>query len=169
MTKKLTLCLILAVTAIFIAACGLSFEKEKVKAEERVKEAFINIPESNKNLESIQLNLPAELVIKEEKPNNIILEKGSHPYILFYNQHENMKSEELYKHAKSNVDQILVDRTFKENDRFGYLLIIDAGNNEYQITAGVGGVKASTKSKLNTLVKDSELLMEMASSAIIND
>ncbi|CAM3915786.1 LptM family lipoprotein [Lederbergia lenta] len=167
--KKITLCLMMAFTAIFIAACGQSFEEEKVKAENRAEQAFLNISPINETLDEVEFHLPTGLVVKNEEPNNVILEKGSHSYILFYNPFENMDSEALYKTEKSNEENILVDRTFKKDNRLGYLIIMDDGDGLYEITTGVGGVKVTTESELKDLSKDAELLMKIASSTKINE
>lgn len=167
--KKIIVCLVMALTAIFIAACGKSLEEEKVKAENSAEEAFLNIPSINKNLDEVKLHLPPGLIVKTEEPNNVIMEKNSHSYILFYNPFESMDSEALYKTEKGNKGNTLVDRTFKEDDRLGYLIVKDDEGGLYEITAGVGGVKVTTESELKGLAKNAELLMKIASSTKINE
>ncbi|MEK3890333.1 hypothetical protein [Bacillus sp. FSL K6-3431] len=167
--NKITVCLMIAITVLFIAACGKSFEKEKVKAEDHAEQAFLNISPINETLDTIAFHLPTGLSIKNEEPNNIILEKGTHPYILFYNPNEDMKSEELYEMEKSNAENIVVDRTFNDDNRFGYLIIIEQGEDLYEVTVGIGGVKATTESKLNNIVTDTDVLMKMVSSAKIKE
>ncbi|MFK4997397.1 hypothetical protein ACI2OX_07120 [Bacillus sp. N9] len=46
---------------------------------------------------------------------------------------------------------------------------MDAGNNKYEVTAGVGGIKATTESTVKQLETDSGYLMEMVASAQLNE
>ena len=108
-------------------------------------------------------------MIKEESPNNIILVKGTHPYILFYNPNEDSNSEALYETTKQSGENIIVDKTFTFEDQFGYLLIFEADDSYYEIAAGIGGIKATTKSTVENVAKDAEMMMSIVASTNIQD
>ncbi|HEY4553642.1 MAG TPA: hypothetical protein VIG80_10635 [Bacillaceae bacterium] len=164
--KRIAASMVIVLLAMTIAACGSSIEKEKTKAETNAKEAFQATPQkSNEEYGAIQFYVPSGLTVKDKSPNNIIMEKGSHPYILFYNPNETANSEALYNLVKNNANEVVADQTFKADDRFGYLVIFEAGDGLYEITAGIGGVKATTESTVKTVAEDAELLMQIASSA----
>ncbi|MBS4175982.1 hypothetical protein [Lederbergia citrea] len=168
--KKIVASFIIIFTAMIIAACGTSIDKEKINAEANAKKVFQEKSKGvNEEIQSIQFHLPSGVSIKDKSPNNIILEKGKQPYILFYNPIENKQSEELYEMSKTNSDKMVVDQIFKADNRFGYLLIKDAGDNIYEVTAGVGGVKATTNSTVGSIAKDAELLMTMAASTVVKE
>lgn len=151
---------------ILLAACGASIEKEKVKAEENVKQAFQDKPkEPNQEVQSIKFNLPTGIAIKEETPNNIILENKDEPYILFYNPNEDLESKALYDVAVQIPEQdLVVNKTFTDDHRFGYLVIAKTGDDLYVVTTGIGGIKATAKSKVKTVAEDAKVLMQIVAS-----
>ncbi|MBS4208638.1 hypothetical protein [Bacillus sp. FJAT-50079] len=167
--KKIAVFLVMVVITILFTGCGGSLEQQKEKAIVRAEQAFTNKLDKNETLQAIAFHRPSGLTVKEDKPNNIILEKGSHPYILFYNPIVPSSSEELYELEKNQEGQMIVDKTFSVEDRFGYLLIMDAGDNKYEVTAGVGGVKATTESTVKQLESDAGYLMEMVASAQLSE
>ena len=167
--KKFAVSLFIGFAALMIAACG-NIEEEKMKAETKVEEAFRNkLEDTNQTLGAVQFHLPSELMIKEESPNNIILVKGTHPYILFYNPNEDSNSEALYETTKQSGEKIIVDKTFTVEDQFGYFLIFEAGDNYYEIAAGIGGIKVTTKSTVENVAKDAEMMMSIVASTNIQD
>lgn len=168
--KQITAVILIMLTMILLAACGGSIDKEKSIAETNVKKAFQEKPKAtNENVQSIQFHLPPEFTIKEELPNNIILQKGTHPYILFYNPNEEAGSKALYELIKEHEDEIVVNKTFSEEDRFGYLVIIKTANGQYEVTTGIGGIKGTTETTAKNVAADAELLMKIVASTVIKE
>jgi len=150
---------------LIIAACGKTIEEEKVKAEGNVEKAFEAKSENaNEEIQSIKFNLPSGFSIKDESPNNIILEKGDHPYILFYNPNEDHKSKALYDGVVENANKVITNKTFSDEERFGYLVINEMDKEMYEVTVGIGGIKATSESDLKNLATDAELLMKVVKS-----
>ena len=166
--KKYRLSLSVLFVVILLVACSSSIESEKVNAEEKTKVAFEKQSiQTNQSLQFIDFYLPSGIVVKEEMPNNIILDKGSHPYIVFYNPNEDSQSKVLYETAKKSAEHIVHEKTFTKDDQFGYLLINQAHEGLYEISVGIGGIKATTETKVNNLAEDAEMMMEIVSSAHI--
>ncbi|MCR2821812.1 hypothetical protein [Lederbergia panacisoli] len=163
--KKIMASTVILLGVLIIAACGKTIEEEKVKAEENVEKAFQTKSENaNEEIQSIKFNLPSGFTIKDESPNNIILEKGDHPYILFYNPNEDLKSNALYDGVVEHANKVITNKTFADEERFGYLVINEMDKDIYEVTAGIGGFKATSESDLKTLAADAELLMEIVNS-----
>ncbi|MBW8349305.1 hypothetical protein K0H71_07590 [Bacillus sp. IITD106] len=168
--KKIIVSAIIMFGVLIIAACGKSIDEEKVKAETNVEQAFQTKPaEANEEVQSIKFNLPTEFTIKDESPNNIILEKGDYTYILFYNPNEQANSKALYDGVMENANKVIVNKTFSDKDRVGYIVINETGKEMYEISVGIGGVKATTESDLKTLASDAELLMKIVNSTSIKE
>lgn len=168
--KRLGLRLFIFLIVMMVAACGHSIEDETEKAEIQTEEALRNKPEQiNETVGPVQFHLPSGLSVEEESPNNIILVKGTHPYVLFYNPNENSESEALYENTKQNADRIIVDKTFPDSDKFGYLLIIKADDSFYEITTGIGGIKATTKSTVDQVASDAEMMINIVASTKVNE
>jgi len=165
--KKTWTGIFVIIAVLMLAACG-SIDKEAGKAEAAAKKAFEKQPAApNEKAESIEFHLPKDLAIKEKKPNNIMLNKEKHTYLLFYNPNEESSSEALYKVLKNNEEDIVLDKTYKADDRFGYYVVSEAEGGKYEITAGIGGVKGTTETTAKNLAADSKLLMEIVRSAVI--
>lgn len=155
------------VSMLLIAACGASIEKEQTKAVEQVEKAFNGDPEvANQEIQSIQFYLPSDMTIKDDKPNNIILDKKDHPYILFYNPNEKEDSKALYNQLIDSGDPLIVNQTFTKDQRFGYLVITEIEEAEtYEVTAGIGGTKATTESAVKNVSEDAKILMDIVRSS----
>ena len=169
MFKKAMTGSIIIFSMLFIAACGASIETEQDKAVEQAEKAFNGEPEvANQEIQSIEFYLPADISIKDDKPNNIILDKRDHPYILFYNPNEKEDSQALYNLLLDTDQPLIVNQTFTKDQRFGYLVITEIEEEEtYEVTAGIGGTKATTESAVKNVSEDAKILMEIVRSRSI--
>lgn len=159
--------LILVWCTLILYGCGTSIEEEKALAEEITEKIFNSEQEeSNEELEHIAFYLPDNMEVKEAQPNNIVLEKRGHPYLLFYNQYEERNSEAIYESMIQVEDQtsIISKKTFSDGERFGYLVIIQIDENTYEVTTGIGGVKITTESKLDDIQEHAETSMTIVHS-----
>jgi hypothetical protein len=148
-----------------ITGCSTSIKEQEKDTVKDVSRAFTNQSETAKK-ESKQLRfyLPFGMSIKKESPNNVIIKKGGQDYILFYNQKEDEKSQEVYKISKPVAEGILVDKEFTSKKRFGYLLISKVKENLYEITVGIGGIKMTTETTLKNIANDAGKMMKIVSS-----
>ncbi len=164
--KKVTLSLILLMIVPILVACGTTIEEQKEKAIENVEQAFKAKPkEANKEVQSISFHLPSDSKIEKETANNIFLEHGEEPIILFYNQFEKATSKALYNGLIAAPDKVIGEKSFEDDNRYGFIIINNSNEeDEYIVTVGIGGVKASTKSALKNVAEDAKLLMEIVAS-----
>ncbi|MBO0992409.1 hypothetical protein [Bacillus sp. SD088] len=167
MFKKAMTCAMMLCSMLLIAACEASIDKEQRKAVEQAEKAFDKEPEeANQEIQSIAFYLPSGMSIKDDKPNNIILDKQDHPYILFYNPNEEEDSQALYNLLIDTDDSLIINQTFTKDDRFGYLVITEIEEEEtYEVTAGIGGTKATTESAVQNVSEDAKLLMDIVRSS----
>ncbi|MBS4195068.1 hypothetical protein [Lederbergia citri] len=168
--KKIVASIMIMFSVLIIAACGKSIDEEKVKAETNVEKTFqAKSEEANEEVQSIKFNLPTGFTIKDESPNNIIMKKGDHTYILFYNPNEQSDSKALYDGVVENANKVIVNKTYLDKDRVGYIVINETDKELYEVSVGIGGVKATTESDLKTLAADAELLMKIVNSTSIKE
>ncbi|RIW35698.1 hypothetical protein D3H55_07395 [Bacillus salacetis] len=158
----------LSVVLILMLAAGCSsatLEESQEEAVEAVKETFENpVDDANEETENFQFHLPSGSSIKEENANNVIIEDGNNTYILFYNQNVSADSEQLFDLAAEDGENIIKQETFKDGDRFGYYVIREVEDDQFELTTGIGGTKMTTQSVKDDLVDDSEFMMKVVSS-----
>lgn len=161
---------VFATMIMVLAACGVSIEDAKENAISNAEKAFEEESiETNEQFEEIQYYLPNDFTIKEQTSNNIILEKNSHPFILFYNQYESKNSKDIYEMTTAIGGNIIIDQTFENDNRFGYLIITETEEDLFEVTAGIGGVKVTTESDMKDMAENAGILMEIANSSVIAD
>jgi hypothetical protein len=162
MIYKLSVVLILMLTA---GCSGATLEESQEEAVKAVKETFENPDDdANEETENFRFHLPSGSSIKEENANNVIIEDGNNTYILFYNQNVKTDSEQLFELAVQDDKNIIKQETFKDGDRFGFYVIREMEEDQFELTAGIGGTKMSTQSVKDDLVDDSEFMMKVVSS-----
>lgn len=158
--------------AITLSGCSLQSEEEAIKAAKKAAEAVFNSNEkveTNHELDTFSVYLPASMEVKKEDKSNVILKDDDQKYIVFYNQLEGPKSKLNYK-AASKSEKSLLLKSFKDNNKFGYIRILSNKEDEnYELQVGVGGVKITTHSSKSELKSDSEMLMEIARSIAISN
>lgn len=152
------------IMALFVlSACSQSFEEELKETTEAVEAVFDSEPnEATDDNHEIQFHLPAGFEVEEESPNNILLSSGSTAYILFYNPFEDRSSKVVYESTMNQYSEWDAQYTFVNDHEFGYLLVKKMETGEYQVVAGVGGVKVTAETK--NLKSDAATMMRMAKS-----
>jgi hypothetical protein len=155
---------ILGLFIIIISGCSASFKEESKDAKE-VMLTTLNNPQRDVNTESegLAMYLPFGFHIKNEEDHNIIIEKNNKSYILFHNPNEDELSEVVYEVTTSLKDDYDVKETFKDDEKFGYLLIANK-QQDNELVVGIGGTKISTETKNSTLAKDTEYMVEIIQS-----
>jgi hypothetical protein len=155
--------LLIFIALIGLSACSASFEEVLEETKTDVESEFNKeADKTNNSNDDIKYRLPFGIEKEEEKPNNILLKNGSRTYILFYNQYEESGSKVVYESTLEQHSEWDANVTFEQDGDFGYLLVKQLDEENYQIVTGVGGVKLTTESK--NLKSDAVTMMEIANS-----
>ncbi|MGF2617443.1 hypothetical protein FZC84_15130 [Rossellomorea vietnamensis] len=151
---------------LLTAGCSsATLEESQKEAVEAAKDTFESpVEEASEETENFHFHLPSGASIKEKNANNVIIENGNHTYILFYNQNVSSDSEQLYELSVQDETDLLKQETFRDDERFGYFLIREVEEEQFELTAGIGGTKMTTQSVKDDMASDSEFMMEVVSS-----
>ncbi|KIL46371.1 hypothetical protein [Jeotgalibacillus campisalis] len=164
MKKALLLTAILSLSAV-IVACSPSIEEEKKKTIDEVKEIFQDQPKNtNEEIDELSFRLPFNTSIEEEDQHNIVLEKGNDPFVLFHHRNTEAGNESVYHMTTATEESWLVNETFTEDGRFGYVLVRQVEEEKYELVTGADYVKLTTVSSLGDLSKKAKWMMETARS-----
>jgi hypothetical protein len=155
--------ILIFIALVGLSACSASFEEVLDETKTAVESEFNKEADktNNKN-DDIEYRLPFGVEKEEETPNNILLKNGSRTYILFYNQYEESGSKVVYESTLEQYSEWDENVTFEQDGDFGYLLVKQLDEDNYQIVTGVGGVKLTTES--SNLKSDAVTMMEIANS-----
>lgn len=155
--------LLIFIAIVGLTACSASFEEVLEETTTAVESEFNKeADKTNQSNDDIEYSLPFGVEKEEETPNNILLKNGSRTYILFYNQYEERESKVVYESTVEQHPEWDANVTFEQDGDFGYLLVKQLEEDNYQIVTGVGGVKLTTESK--NLKSDAVTMMEIANS-----
>jgi hypothetical protein len=170
MKRLLKGALLLVVAVLLLSACSANVKEEQKATQEKVVGAFDSPSKKAKEKNAdIQFYLPFGFEIKEKSENNILLKNGSKTYILFYNPHEGSGSEVVFN-ATLNANKFDYKKTYKQDEKFGYLLIRELDEDQQELTVGIGGVKMTTETKTKSMKNDAEMMMQIVNSVkIISD
>ncbi|WP_079510099.1 hypothetical protein [Mesobacillus jeotgali] len=154
----------LVIVGVFLlSACSASFPEQKAEIKKEVANTLESQPEKpNNSAKDIEYYLPADYEVEEETPNNVLFKDGSKTYILFYNQHEKEDSKVVYNSTVKQQKKWDANETFSKNGKFGYMLVKQLKEKNYQLIVGIGGVKLTTETE--NVREDAEAMMEIANS-----
>ncbi len=154
----------LVIVGVFLlSACSASYSEQKAEIKKEVSTTFESQPEkTNNSTKDIDYYLPTNFKVEEETPNNVLFENGSKTYILFYNQHEKKDSKVVYDSTVNQQKEWDANETFSKNGKFGYMLVKQLQEIQYQLIVGIGGVKLTTETE--NVKEDAEAMMEIANS-----
>lgn len=156
-----------------LVGCSAPSEEEAVKnAEEAAEKVFHadNQIETNEQLDAFSTYLPSGMEVVEEDASNIILEDSDQTYIVFYNNLEEPLSELGYESAEVERDEALLLEAFEDEEKFGYIRILpDEEEDNYELQAGIGGVKITTYTSKSGLENNTETIMKMARSIVMEN
>ncbi|MGD6816911.1 hypothetical protein ACQCVE_07470 [Metabacillus sp. 113a] len=164
MSRKISLFFIILV--VIVTGCGGISEKEmKTEAERMAGESFEGkAREPNEKIESGSFFLPEEYTVSSKKPNNAVLKKGEQKFLLFINNNEKGDSKESYKTLQSSDEELTINKTFENKEKFGYLLVYKTNEEKYEVTAGIGGNKVSTIAEKEAVPESAKEMMKMLKS-----
>lgn len=151
---------------ILLVGCSVSENDAIDQTYTSVKETFSSqVNETNKTSDDLTYFLPNSLTIESEEEHNIVLNKGSQRFILFYNQLEDLSSEEVYKGSLSEDRKPVLNETFQEGNKFQYVIVYLIDNTKkYELIIGMGGVKITTETTSNKMDEDAVLMAQIIDS-----
>ncbi|MFC4321121.1 hypothetical protein [Litchfieldia salsa] len=148
-----------------LVGCSASVDEVIKETETTTEEAFKADPiEPNQTETTFSYFLPSDMKEETVEENNLILQKGKQLFILFVNPNEEKSSEELYQSTVAQTESDLLNETFKDDKRFGYIKVEEVEEDSYQLSIGIGGVKMTTVTKLNKIEENAEKMMQIVSS-----
>ncbi|MBT2692940.1 hypothetical protein [Bacillus sp. ISL-55] len=157
---------LIIVGLFLLSACSASFSEQKAEIKKEVASTFESQPEkTNNSTKDIDYYLPSDVKVEKETPNNVLLKDGSKTYILFYNQHEKEDSKVVYDSTVKQQKEWDANETFSKDGKFGYMLVKELKENQFQLIVGIGGVKLTTETE--NVREDAEAMMQIANSVNI--
>ncbi|MEK3807599.1 hypothetical protein [Metabacillus sp. SLBN-84] len=157
---------LLFILFLFLFGCTINDEEIQTAAIDQTKAAFeAKPPAANDKSGSISYYLPEGYQAEAGKTNNVIFNKGDQQYILFVNENEKETSSFFYDTLLEQYKDPLVNETFEDKGRFGYILVDKLkADDEYEVSAGIGGVKMTTQTKSREVADAAEQMMKIISS-----
>lgn len=151
---------------LFLFGCTINDEEIQTATIDQTKAAFeAKPPAANDKSGSISYYLPEGYKAEAGKTNNVIFNKGDQQYILFVNENEKETSSFFYDTLLEQYKDPLVNETFEDKGRFGYILVDKLkADDEYEVSAGIGGVKMTTQTKSREVADAAEQMMKIVSS-----
>ncbi|MGD7044275.1 hypothetical protein [Jeotgalibacillus proteolyticus] len=157
---------IIAGLSAVLGACSPSIEEEKEKTVDEVKEIFEDQPKkTNEEIDELSFRLPFNTSIEEEDHHNLVLEKGNETFVLFHHLNREAGNESVYQMTTASEESWLVNETFTEGGRFGYVLVRQTEEENYELVTGADHVKLTTISSLSDLSDNAKWMMETVRSA----
>lgn len=171
MPRKGLLVLLIA-AAIGLSGCVASAEEQVANGITQAEKAFAAEPKkTNESLEKTDFYLPGGYTV--EKPSDdyhILITKGSDSFALSVNPNEAGDSKLFYDLQKKDPEQKwIVDETFEQNGRFGFVTVRQVAENLFEVVASAGGAKLSTISEKKRIDSNMEWMMKTVRSINPNE
>lgn len=155
------------VAVLLLTACGKTTETRVQDGLKAAEETFYHEPKaSTEDVEGTKLYKPAGFKVNENSDaQNIVLNKGKQPFILFINPNEEKDSQLFYDllHADENPD-LLAEEKFGDGDTFGFVAVIQCDEDVVELIANVGGAKITTQTTEKNIAGNLETMMEIVRS-----
>ncbi|WP_374722789.1 hypothetical protein [Peribacillus tepidiphilus] len=153
------------IAGIILTGCSTKMEDMTIQAEKAAEAEFqAEKPPADKKSKTFSFYLPHGFTIEEEKENNVIIKKGDLLAIIFRNPNESSGSEMLTNTIQSNKKEYIHTKVFEDKGRKGFMAIKKAGNEQYELVVGIGGVKVTTVTKAQNLDDLAKEMMKIAAS-----
>jgi len=150
-----------------LAACSASAEEQTDEGLKAAKDIFTgDIVEPNEQIKGVDLFVPSGFTIQEDSnETNIVLMDNSDSYILFINPNEEQDSKLFYDLVLAEKkEDIIVQETFVQNERFGFIAVYPSSEDLYEIISSIGGVKLTTISDEANISTNMEQMMKIVRS-----
>lgn len=147
---------------IFImSGCSMTTEEAVQQTYERFIDSFQQEKkEANTTTEQVALYLPRGIALEVEEDYNLVFKKGDRLYILFFNPHEPLHSTVNAERDQEVTEGRLLFETIEHEGKFGYLSIVEDGE-DWKLIVGIGGAKMSTLTEKKHIVEDVDYLLHM--------
>lgn len=162
---KLVVLLLTAV--VLLAACGKTVEERTIDGIKAAENVFFEKRKAqNEEVDSVKLYKPTGFKVDENSDaQNIVLNKGKQPFILFINPNEKKDSQLFYDLLQADENLELIDeKKFSDGDTFGFVAVIQNQDETVELIANVGGAKITTQTKEKAIAKDLESMMQIVQS-----
>ncbi|MEK4700793.1 hypothetical protein MKX47_14435 [Solibacillus sp. FSL R7-0668] len=167
MRQKWSHLLVVALCMLVLSACGKSVEEKAAMGIENAQTAFTNEPNAtNKSIGHIELYLPNGFNIEKgiDEANYTVI-NGKDSYILFVNPNETEDSRLHYDLIKQDVKtNTIEEQTYEKDGLFGFSVVNQLKEDQYELIVSVGGVKVTTISDEKKLEVKLQSMMEIAKS-----
>ncbi|WP_191555837.1 hypothetical protein [Metabacillus idriensis] len=148
-----------------LLACSMNEEEMQTATIDQTKKTFTSKPAAaNEESGTFNYHLPEGYKVESAKNNNLIFKRDDDQYILFVNDKEKEDSTVFYDSLLEQYKDPIVEETFKDNGRFGYVLVDKLEDDEYEVSAGIGGVKMTTQTNGRNVADTAEQMMGIVSS-----
>lgn len=148
-----------------LIACSMNEEEIQTATIDQSKKTFTSKPSSaNEENGAIKYHLPEGYEVESAENNNLLFKRDDQQYILFVNENEKENSTVFYDSLLDQYENPIVEETFKDIDRFGYVLVDKLEDEKYEVSVGIGGVKMTTQTAGRDVADAAEQMMEIVSS-----
>lgn len=162
---KLVVLLLTAV--VVLAACGKPVEERAMDGIKVAEEVFHQKRKAhNEEIDGVNLYKPSEFKVDENSDaQNIVLNKGKQPFILFINPNEKKDSQLFYDLLQADEKvEVIAEKKFSEGATFGFAAVIQNNDDTVELIANVGGAKITTQTKDKNIARDLESMMKIVHS-----
>ncbi len=167
MSRMLKVISFLLVSVLLLSACGKTVEEQAEEGLKIAEEVFYKEPKKhNEEVNGTKLYKPTSFKLSDASDaQNIVLNKGKQPFILFMNPNEAKDSRLFYDllHADEDVN-IIDEEKFSESNSFGFVAVIQNEGDMVELIANVGGAKMTTLTKEKHIASDLETMMKIVRS-----
>lgn len=157
---------------VALTACSASPEEQTGEGIKAAREIFQDeSAKPNEQIENVELFVPGGFSIQEDSDEtNIVMIDNNDSYVLFVNPNEKQNSHLFYDLLQAEKkDVILAEETFEQNGRFGFIAVLPSGEEQYEIIASIGGVKLTTISDEENILKNMKQMMKVLRSVKIDE
>lgn len=158
---------LLLITVVFLAACGQTVEERAIDGTKVAEDVFYEKRKTqNEEIDGVKLYKPTSFKVDENSDaQNIVLNKGKQPFILFINPNEKKDSQLFYEllQADENIE-VVDEKKFSDGDFFGFAAVIQSADDMVELIANVGGAKITTQTTEKNIAKDLKTMMEIVHS-----
>jgi hypothetical protein len=150
--------------AILLLVGCASIEDHIAETETVTNEAFEAGPKGiNTEEDEFSYFLPGSIERENSDEFNIILTEGKQTYILFVNALEAKNSHVVYESSLHN-EEYLLNKKYENDDSFGFVLVYELEDEQYEVIVGVGGTKLTTVTEKGNIAENAEKMMLIANS-----
>lgn len=167
MSRAWKLLPLLFVLFLILVACGETTEEHAVKGIKVADEIFHQTSKAhNEEVDGVKLYKPIGFEVDDNSDaQNIVLNKGKQPFILFINPNEAKDSQLFYDLLQADDhSDLLAEEKFSDGNTFGFAAVIQYDEDTVELIANVGGAKMTTQTSGKNINKDLEVMMQIVRS-----